>query len=140
VPLYGFDKHTRLGKRAIRELVSGDARLKICLEEFVPRNRWQAAAEMAAFYADAAPIFRRLEWPLSRSLEALGTQADFAKAGVPLTGIEPVQAAMAASLGHLNEIRKALWLKARASARASGNSISGRGPFEPGTGGDFAPG
>jgi hypothetical protein len=116
IPLYGFDKHTRLGKRAIRELVADDARLRICLEEFVPRSRWLAAAEMAAFYADAAPISRRLEWPLSRSLEALGTQADFAKVGVPLAGIEPLLSVMAASLGHLNEIRKALWLKARGSA------------------------
>ena len=120
IPLYAFDKHTRLGKRAIRELIETDTPLKAYMEEFVPRSRWQAAAEMAAFYADAAPVSRRLEWPLSRSLEALGAEADFTEAGVPLAAIKPLQAAMVASLGKLNEIRKALWIKSKASVGASG--------------------
>jgi hypothetical protein len=120
IPLYTFDKHTRLGKRAIRELIEADAPLKSCLQEFLPRARWQAAAEMAAFYADAAPIARRLEWSLSHSVEALGTEADFFKVGAPLAAIQPLQGAMAAALAKLNEIRKALWIKARASVGASG--------------------
>ncbi len=115
VPLYAFDKHTRLGKRAIGELVRADTALKSCLKEFVPPSRWQAAAEMAAFYADAAPIALRLEWTLSHVIEALGTQADFFMAGVPANAVQPVQAAMAAALGCLNEVRKALWIKSRAS-------------------------
>ena len=114
IPLYTFDKHTRLGKRAIRELIGTDTSLQCCLREFVPRARWQAAVEMAAFYADAAPVARRLEWPLSHAVEALGTEADFYKADVPQAAIQPLQAVMTASLGKLNEIRKALWLKARA--------------------------
>jgi hypothetical protein len=75
---------------------------------------WQAAAEMAAFYADAVPIARRLEWSLSHSVEALGTEADFYKAGVPLVGIKPLQAAMDSTLGKLNDIRKELWVTSRA--------------------------
>jgi hypothetical protein len=118
IPLYAFDKHTRLGKRAIRELVGMDAPLQCFLQEFLPRARWQAAVEMAAFYADAAPVARRLEWPLSHAIESLGTEADFFKAGVPKAAIQPLQAVMTASLGKLNEIRKALWLKARASVGA----------------------
>jgi hypothetical protein len=118
VPLYGFDKHTRLGKRAIRELIGADTPLKCCLEEFVPKPRWQATAEMAAYYADAAPIARRLEWPLSHAVEVLGREADFFKVGVPSAAIKPLQAAMAAALGKLNEIRKALWVEARASVGA----------------------
>jgi hypothetical protein len=116
IPLYAFDKHTRLGKRAVRELIAIDTPLTACLEKFVDRTRWQAAAEMAAFYADAALVAGRLEWALSGPIEAMGTEADFSKVGVPLRVIKPLQAAMAASLGHLNEIREALWLKARASA------------------------
>jgi len=118
IPLYAFDKHTRLGKRAIRELVRAETPLRHCLDEFVPRSRWQAAAEMAAFYADAAPVARRLEWSLSHAVEALGMEADFFKVGVPQAAIQPLQTAMTAALGKLNEIRKALWIEARTSIRA----------------------
>jgi hypothetical protein len=120
IPLYTFDKHTRLGKRAIRELVLTDTALKCCLQEFVSRSRWQAAAEMAAFYADAVPVARRLEWPLSHAVEAFGTEADYFKAGVPRAAIQPLQTVMAAALGKLNEIRKALWLEAKASVGTGG--------------------
>jgi hypothetical protein len=119
IPLYALDKHTLLGKRAIRELIRVGSDFRACLQALVPQQSWQAAAEMAAFYADAAPLARRLDWPLSQSLEALGTEADFAKVGVPLTAIRPLRAAMAASLGHLNDIRRAFWLKTRAAAGAS---------------------
>jgi hypothetical protein len=119
VPLYAFDKHTRLGKQAIRELVRSDAAVRSCLRDSVPEPRWQAAVEIAAFYADAAPIAKRLDWAQSRSLEALGKEADFATVGVPLRAIEPLQAAMAGSLERLNEIRKTLWLKASAAGGAS---------------------
>lgn len=110
IPLYTFDKHSRIGKRAIRELVEAETPLRDCLNKFVARSCWQAAAEMAAFYADAVPIARRLEWSLSHSVQALGTEADFYKAGVPLVGIRPLQAAMDSALGKLNDIRKKLWV------------------------------
>jgi hypothetical protein len=126
MPLYAFDKHTRIGKEAIRELVATHTAFR---DELVQRSRWQAAARMAAFYADAAPIARRLEWSHSRGLEALGTEADFFKAGVPLVAIQTLQAALAAALDTLNAIRKTLWLKARASGgtgqRASDNRPGG---------------
>lgn len=115
IPLYAFDKHTRLGKHAIRELVRCDAPLRSCLREWVPEQRWQAASEMAAFYTDAAPVARRLEWSRSRDLEVLGKEADFAKLGVPLAAIGPVQTVMATSLARLNDIRESLWLKASGS-------------------------
>jgi hypothetical protein len=115
IPLYTFDKHTRIGKRAIRELVGAEAPLQDCLNKFVARPCWQAAAEMVAFYADASvPIARRLEWSLSHSVEAIGTEADFYKAGVPLVGIKPLQAAMDSTLGKLNDVRKELWVTSRA--------------------------
>jgi len=110
IPLYAFDKHTRIGKRATRELVEAETPLQDCLNEFVARHCWQAATEMAAFYADAVPIARRLEWSLSHSVQALGTEADFHKAGVPLVGIKPLRSAMDSTLGKLNDIRRKLWV------------------------------
>jgi hypothetical protein len=115
IPLYAFDKHTRIGKRATRELVGAETPLRDCLNKFVARSCWQAAAEMAAFYADAVPIARRLEWSLSHSVQALGREADFYKAGVPLVGITPLRSAMDSTLGKLNDIRRELWIVSRAT-------------------------
>jgi hypothetical protein len=67
------------------------------------------AAEIAAFYADAAPMARRLAWAQSDSLERLGIEADFIGAGLQLDGIGPVRAAMHAALDQLNDIRAELW-------------------------------
>jgi hypothetical protein len=113
VPLYAFDEHTRLGKRAINRLVQENAALRACLGQFVPKRRWTSAAQDAAFYADGASVSRRFDWSQSRSLEALGIEADLSTAEVPKAGVEPLLGIMRASLGHLNRIRTEVWLAAR---------------------------
>jgi hypothetical protein len=60
---------------------------------------------MAAFYADAAPLARKLAWPGCDDLEVLGVEADLFKVGVVPEGIEPVLSAFRANIQHLNEIR-----------------------------------
>jgi hypothetical protein len=115
VPLYAFDKHTRLGKRAIERLLSENKPLRDCIVGFLAQGSPKKSAEIAAFYADAAPVARRLDWAQSDSLERLGIEADFIAAGLRLEGIEPVQAAMNAALEQLNEIRAELWTAAVAA-------------------------
>jgi hypothetical protein len=115
VPLYAFDKHTRLGKRAIERLIGENKPLRDCIVGFLAQGSPKKAAEIAAFYADAAPVARRLVWAQSDSLERLGIEADFLAAGLRLEGIEPVQAAMNAALEQLNEIRAELWTAAVAA-------------------------
>ncbi|GJE34978.1 hypothetical protein [Methylobacterium oxalidis] len=105
VPLYAFDKHTRIGKQAIGRLARENEALRACLEEHVPEYRHRDAACMAAFYADAAPVARRLGWQGSAPAERLGTESDMLRAGVPVGAIEPLLAAVRANLGHLNAIR-----------------------------------
>jgi hypothetical protein len=109
VPLYAFDTHTRIGKRAIERLVSENKPLRDCIVRFLARGSPRKAAEVAAFYADGAPVSRRLDWAQSDSLERLGIEADFSAAGLRLEGIEPVRQAMNAALDQLNEIRAELW-------------------------------
>jgi hypothetical protein len=122
LPLCALDEHTRLGKQAINKLVGEDARLRACLERFVPKPRWISAAQHAAFYADGAPIARRLEWQQSRSLEVLGIEADLGSAHVPREGVQPLRDAMHKCIPRLNDIRRELWLAARAAAQdLSGN-------------------
>jgi hypothetical protein len=109
VPLYAFDKHTRLGKRAIERLISESKPFRDCIVRFLAQGSPKKAAEIAAFYADAAPVARRLDWAQSDSLERLGIEADFIAAGLRLEGIGPVRQAMNAALEQLNAIRAEFW-------------------------------
>jgi hypothetical protein len=64
---------------------------------------------MAAFYTDAHLVSRRLEWSLSRLLEALGIESDLCRAGVPPDAIGALLKALKDDLRRLNGIRRELW-------------------------------
>jgi hypothetical protein len=98
VPFYALDMHTRLGREAIWRFACENDAVRACLERYVPKGRWRAAAYNAAFYVDAAPVARRLIWDQSDSLEAFGINRDMQLAGVSGEG-------MRANLSHLNELR-----------------------------------
>lgn len=123
VPLYALDKHTRLGKQAIHLFARENAPVRTCLEEFVPEHRHREAACLAAFYADAAPVARRLDWSQADTLEALGTESDLLLAGAAPEGIAPLLATVRANLGHLNDIRTRLFTQARPSSPAQANLL-----------------
>lgn len=106
IPLYTFDKHTRVGKQAIRLFALENAELRNVLADYVPEPVATDVALMAAFYADAMPITRRLEWSQSRSLEQLGREADMVGAGCPVEGITAILACVRENLGHLNQLRR----------------------------------
>ena len=109
MPLYALDEHTRLGREAIWRFACENDGVRACLERFVPASRRRRAANVAAFYADAAPVARRLMWEQSRSLETFGTERDLLLAGVPAEGIGPLLEAVRANLGHLNELGLRVW-------------------------------
>ena len=60
--MYALDKHTRLGREAIRRFASENDEVRETLARFVPAARRNDAAYMAAFYADAAPLATKLVW------------------------------------------------------------------------------
>jgi hypothetical protein len=68
IPTYAFDKHTRLGLRAFQVLLKESTQLRACLDQFVPKQNWRDATQMAAFYTDAYVVSRRLDWSMSQSL------------------------------------------------------------------------
>ncbi|PIU06546.1 MAG: hypothetical protein COT28_21775 [Methylobacterium sp. CG08_land_8_20_14_0_20_71_15] len=109
IPAYAFDKHTRIGKRAITLLSRENEAVRTCLEHHVPEFRHRQTAWVAAFYADATPITRRLTWDQSEALEALGMENDLMREGVPQAGVVPLVDAIRANLDHLNEIRGRLY-------------------------------
>ncbi len=109
IPLYAFDKHTRIGKRAIHLFARSNDAVRSCLEDYVPEYRAQEAACVAAFYADAAPVRRALAWKQSSHLERLGTGNDLLRSGVAPGGIRPLLEAVRSNLDHLNEIRASLF-------------------------------
>ncbi len=116
IPLYALDEHTRLGKRAINTLAQQSLSIRACLQQYVPRRRWIAAAQHAAFYAEGSAVGRRFIWPQSRSLEALGIEAELSTAEVRPDGVEPLIGAIRGSLDELNAIRTQLLLTEGADA------------------------
>jgi hypothetical protein len=116
IPLYALDEHTRLGKRAINTLAQQSPSIRACLQRYAPRRRWIAAAQHAAFYAEGSAVSRRLHWSQSRSLEALGIEAELSTAEVRPEGVEPLISAVRSSLDVLNAIRTHLLLTVGANA------------------------
>lgn len=124
VPLYALDEHTRLGRQAIRRFAVENDAVRACLERLVPAGCWVRSANVAAFYADAAPVARRLAWDQSDRLEAFGIARDLMHAGAPAEAIAPLLSAARANLGHLNELRTQVL--ARAQRGFGPGSASGR--------------
>ena len=81
VPMYALDKHTRLGREAIRRFASENDEVRETLARYVPAARRNDAAYMAAFYADAAPLATKLVWKGADELEAFGTETDLLSVG-----------------------------------------------------------
>lgn len=61
IPLYTFDKHTAVGKKAITTFAEENADMRHLLTEVATHCRREVAF-MAAFYADAVPVARRFLW------------------------------------------------------------------------------
>jgi MgsA AAA+ ATPase C terminal len=101
VPLYSLDKHTRLGREAIRRFASENEEVRGTLARYVPAARRHDAAYMAAFYADAAPLAIRLNWKGADALETLGTETDLLLSGVPPEGFAPLLATLRNNLGRV---------------------------------------
>jgi hypothetical protein len=111
VPLYAFDKHTRLGKLAIQCFARENADVRQVLETYVAKGQRGAAACMAAFYADGAPLSQRLAWPDSAEIERFGREGDLSHVGVPLEAADPLITAVTSNLDQLNDIRERLLLR-----------------------------
>lgn len=107
IPLYTFDKHTAVGKRAIAKLVEESSALRETLRQHVPEQHWLSVAEIAAFYADAAPVAYRLQWFSSELLEFGGFIADTMAAGCPMAGACSILSCLRDNLTHLNKLRRA---------------------------------
>lgn len=108
IPAYTFDKHTRIGKRAISIFIRENDAVRTCLEDHLPDFRHRGAAAVAAFYADAMPVMKRLDWDASDELERMGMESDMAREGVPLSAVSAIVGTVRANLDHLDEIRARL--------------------------------
>lgn len=107
IPLYTYDKHTAVGKRAIAMMIDQNPAVRATLSEHVPPAHWRAVAAMAAYYADAAPVSHRLEWPLGPLMSLVGFNADMIGAGCSMTAAPAVLECVEQNLAHLNDCRRA---------------------------------
>lgn len=118
IPAYTLDKHTRIGKRAISIFARDNDEVRTCLDDHLPEFRHRGAAAVAAFYADASPVLKRLDWDQSASIELMGMEGDMVREGVPLSSVSPIIETVRANLGHLNEIRTRLFLASNPASEA----------------------
>lgn len=107
LPLYAFDKHTAVGKKAISTFARGHPAMTSALRPIAIAHR-ASVALMAAFYAEAMPVLSRLEWTHSQRLERLGLQADMHFAGCPPEFTGSVVDAVRTNLPDLDGYRLAL--------------------------------
>jgi len=105
VPLYALDMHTRIGRRAIELFAKENDAVSSCLDQHVPARSRREAAYLSAFYADAAPLSRRLQWFQADAIEKLGIENDFLSAGVMPAAVPALLGAFRTNLDHLNTIR-----------------------------------
>jgi hypothetical protein len=105
VPVYALDKHTRLGRQAIKRFAQENAEIAQFLTELGCRSGDDSALRMAVFYADGALTRPTLQWRHSAELAATGVAADFRSVNVDArVGAELTQL-VAAHIADLNAIR-----------------------------------
>jgi hypothetical protein len=107
IPLYTFDFHTAVGKRAIERFARENTSIRTLLTRWASGMRGVTVAEIAAFYADAAPVNRRLDWRTGSRLAHVGFVADMLAAGCAVDGATPLLECTKANLPHLNSLREA---------------------------------
>jgi hypothetical protein len=105
VPLYTFDKHTVVGRRALSRFSREDGQIRDALERWVPHNRRIDVTLMAAFYADAIPVAKRLQWSDGYLFHFIGLHADMMAAGCPCQAVTPMFECVRRNLGHANQLR-----------------------------------
>lgn len=113
IPLYAFDKHTALGKQAVRLWLHDSRELRELVGHHAVASSHLKIVEMAAFYADAIPLRRRFDWARSQELQALGMHADMSSVGCSLQGVEPIIRYASANIPELNEQRRGLLMRRR---------------------------
>ena len=105
VPLFGLDMHTRIARRAIELFAKENTAVSSCLDQHVPARSRREAAYLSAFYADAAPLSRRLQWFQADAIEKLGIENDFLAVSVAADAVPALLGSVADNLDHLNAIR-----------------------------------
>jgi hypothetical protein len=112
VPLYALDKHTRLGRQAIKRFAQSNAEISQFLIERGCASSDDGALRMAVFYADGALTRPTLHWRYSAELTTTGAAADFRSVNVAAeVGAELVRL-VAAHVADLNAIRSQLLSRA----------------------------
>jgi hypothetical protein len=117
IPLYTFDMHTAVGKRAIAMLTQRNAEVRQVLARWVREDRRTNVALMSCFYADAAPVANRLEWCASRWLEFVGMHADMMFAGCSSEAVDSVTQCVRTKLPILNALRRSILVGTRVRGR-----------------------
>jgi hypothetical protein len=104
VPLCAIDKHTRLGRQAIRRFARESAEIAQFLMKHARGSRDEALG-MAVFYADGALTQPALQWRRSAEIATAGVAADFDKVKVAASAGVALIRLVSAHIADLDAIR-----------------------------------
>jgi hypothetical protein len=106
IPLHVLDKHTAAGKVAISRFAGENSDMRQALCRWVAPPKRVDVALIAAFYVDAMPVSRRLEWSQSEAIYELGLLADMLMARCPEEAVPELLECVRDNLDHLNDLRR----------------------------------
>lgn len=105
IPLYALDKHTRLGKTALRALFKNSPALQDYLTKWLPKPLWKKNYEMAVFRVESAVINKELIFPGYKELDQMYLEAEFLSDDRPQEYLDGLLNLVGDSIPELNEIR-----------------------------------
>lgn len=110
IPLFGLDVHTRVGRRAVRELPRHSPSIRAQLARNLPERLWYDACANAVFHAESALIASRLDWDFGQWLRSEGIAADFTVLGISREAGLQLIAAVEKELPTLDGLRTELFM------------------------------
>lgn len=126
LPSYALDKHTLIGREAIRAFVKSCGTVRTCLTSHVIRSEVNNAAYMASFYTDGALLASKYTWEGSEEIERLAVEADLIKSGVARQGVGSILHAFRANLDQLDECRARSFYRRRRAATEAEPMLPGK--------------
>ncbi|MBL4783062.1 MAG: hypothetical protein JKX92_12545 [Porticoccaceae bacterium] len=105
IPLYALDRHTRLGKAALRILFKNSPALQDYLTKWLPKPLWKKNYEMAVFRVESAVINKELMFPGYQELDQMYLEAEFLSSDRPQEYLDGLLQLVRDSIPELNKIR-----------------------------------
>ncbi|WP_417461566.1 hypothetical protein [Kordiimonas sp.] len=112
VPHYALDRHTRIGKAAVRALIAGSNELRDFLGQNVGGGSVQQTLEWALFTLEGGRLNREAVFSASEDIKRLGQETDMCQYGLRVEAQKDLLTLLLTQMDNLHDIRAELIMKA----------------------------